>query len=58
MIPIRLDNHVFSDWAPKYPRLAIAIRDRAIADFEDTDESDSKFEKQISRLIEVLYNGE
>lgn len=58
LIPIRLDNYVFSDWAPEYPGLALAIRDRVIADFEGTDNDESKFEEQISRLIDVLYNGE
>lgn len=58
LIPIRLDNYVFSDWAPAYPGLALAIRDRVIADFERTENDELKFEEQINRLIDVLDNGE
>lgn len=58
LIPIRLDDFVFTDWAPEYPGLALAIRDRVIADFENADKDESKFDSQMNRLIDVLYNGE
>ena len=56
LIPITLDNYVFSSWAPTRPDIAQAIRDRVVADFRDARKKSAKFKKGISKLIEALRN--
>jgi uncharacterized protein YjbI with pentapeptide repeats len=53
LIPVRLDDHVFSNWCPERPDLAQALRDRVIADFSDHANPES-FESEIARLIKAL----
>jgi hypothetical protein len=54
LIPITIDDYVFSDWAPNYPGIAQAVRDRVIADFRT---SSNTFEQALARLISVLAVG-
>lgn len=54
LIPITLDDYVFSDWAPNHPDLAQSVRDRVVADFRGTVSNKSKFKKAVERLIEGL----
>jgi hypothetical protein len=54
LIPIRLDDYVFSGWAPTRPDLAEAIRDRVVADFTGADTDESKFNSALLRLLSAL----
>jgi len=36
LIPIRLDDYLLADWAPKNPDVAAAPRDRVVADLRGT----------------------
>lgn len=57
LIPIRIDDFVLSDWAPKYPGMAAAIRDRVIANFAPTsDQNDAIPDDQFEKLISVLVD--
>jgi predicted DCC family thiol-disulfide oxidoreductase YuxK len=55
MIPITLDDHVFTAWAGRRG-LVQAIRDRVVADFRHTDQNESKFYEAVDRLLAALRN--
>lgn len=54
LIPIRLDDYVFTGWKPPNTDLAQAVRDRVVADFEGADTDDAKFNEGLRRLIAAL----
>jgi uncharacterized protein YjbI with pentapeptide repeats len=54
LIPIRLDDYVLKDWAPKNPDVAQAVRDKVVADFEGADQDEDKFQAGILRLLAAL----
>lgn len=54
LIPIRLDDYVFTGWKPPNADLAQAVRDRVVADFEGADTDDAKFNEGLRRLIVAL----
>lgn len=54
MIPIRLDNYVFTNWAPEDAQLAQAVRDRVVADFSEALEDDEKYNEALEKLITAL----
>lgn len=54
LIPIRLDDYVFSGWAPNRPDLAQAIRDRVVADFTGALTDESRFNTALLRLLSAL----
>lgn len=54
LIPIRLDNYIFSKWKPEDLGIAQTIKDRVVADFRGTKQNPQKFEKAISQLLEAL----
>jgi len=54
LIPIRLDDYVFTDWKPKREDVAQTIRDRVIADFRGADVDDAKFNRELCKLLKAL----
>jgi hypothetical protein len=54
LIPIRLDDYVFTDWAPVDPQLMQAVRDRVVADFTGTLDNKLKYKTALSKLIAAL----
>lgn len=54
LIPIRLDDYLFSGWNPPNPDVAQAIKDRVVADFRGTEADDAKFGAQLVRLLGAL----
>jgi uncharacterized protein YjbI with pentapeptide repeats len=54
LIPIRLDDYVFSGWAPTRPDLAQAIRDRVVADFTGALDDNARFDAALLRLLRAL----
>jgi hypothetical protein len=54
LIPIRLDDYVFSGWSPPNPDAAQAVRDRVVADFEGADADPAKFDAGVRKLIAAL----
>lgn len=54
LLPIRLDDYVFSGWAPSRPDLAQAIRDRVVADFTGTVTDDNAFNSALVKLLAAL----
>ncbi|HEU4881037.1 MAG TPA: toll/interleukin-1 receptor domain-containing protein [Longimicrobium sp.] len=54
LIPIRLDDYVFREWAPTRPDLAQAIRDRVVADFTGALDNKARFDAALLRLLGAL----
>lgn len=54
LIPITIDNYVFSGWTPTDPGVAQAIRDRVVADFRDATRDSAKFDAGVEKLARVL----
>ncbi|WP_438026351.1 toll/interleukin-1 receptor domain-containing protein [Sorangium sp. So ce233] len=54
LIPIRLDDYVFTGWKPKNADVAQAVCDRVVADFEGADEDEAKFQAGLQKLIRAL----
>ncbi|MDC3989117.1 toll/interleukin-1 receptor domain-containing protein [Polyangium jinanense] len=54
LIPIRLDNYVFTGWQPPREDLAEAVRERVVADFEGADTDPAKFDAALSNLLRAL----
>ncbi|WP_437666864.1 toll/interleukin-1 receptor domain-containing protein [Sorangium sp. So ce1182] len=54
LIPIRLDDYVFTGWKPKNADVAQAVRDRVVADFEGAEKDEAKFQAGLQKLIRAL----
>ncbi|WP_437666868.1 toll/interleukin-1 receptor domain-containing protein [Sorangium sp. So ce1182] len=54
LIPIRLDDYVFTSWKPTNADVAQAVRDRVVADFEGAETDDAKFQAGLQKLIRAL----
>lgn len=54
LIPITLDDHVFSGWKPDDPGVAQAIHDRVVADFRGAGTDKEVFDEGVMRLIAAL----
>jgi hypothetical protein len=54
LIPIRLDDYIFNDWAPAREDLAQALRDRVVADFSGALEDSNIFKAGLLRLLSAL----
>lgn len=54
LVPVALDDYVFSEWTPVEEALARAVRDRVIGDFRGATESDSVLSLQVERLVNAL----
>jgi hypothetical protein len=50
LIPITIDDYVFTDWSPEDSGLVFAVRDRVVADFRDA----SEFDQSVLRLLKAL----
>lgn len=54
LLPVALDDYVFSQWTPVEETLARAVRDRVVGDFRGAIESNSVFSLQFERLMSAL----
>lgn len=54
LIPLSLDDYVFGDWAPERPDIALAVRDRVVADFRGITLGDSIAPPALDRLVKAL----
>lgn len=54
LIPIRLDDYLFTDWKPSNPDVSRTIRDRVVADFRNADKDPAKFDKEFRRLLNAF----
>ena len=54
LIPVALDDFIFTEWSPARFDLAEQIRERVIADFRGTFNDKAKFESQFERLLRAL----
>ena len=54
VIPVALDDHVFSAWKPSRDDLARQMRDRVVADFRQAIDNTAEFRTQFSRLLTAL----
>jgi hypothetical protein len=53
LIPVRLDDYVIDGWSPDRSDLALAVRDRVIADFRNHEDADA-FQAEVAKLIAAL----
>lgn len=58
LIPVAIDDYVFSEWAPANAGTAQAIRDRVVADFREAPRNPVAFERALGRVVAVLSKGE
>jgi hypothetical protein len=54
LIPVTIDDYVFSDWKPSNLALAQTIRDRVIADFRGACENGVPFISAVTRLVKGI----
>ncbi|WP_437498244.1 toll/interleukin-1 receptor domain-containing protein [Sorangium sp. So ce1099] len=54
LIPIRLDDYVFTGWKPTNADVAQGVRDRVVADFEGAETDQAKFQAGLQKLIRAL----
>ena len=54
LIPVRLDDYIFSGWSPPRADVAQALRDRVVANFERADRDQQRFEQALRGLLGVL----
>lgn len=54
LIPIRLDDYVFTDWNPPSKDIAQAVRDRVVGDFRGARRSKKRLVSAIRPLLEAL----
>lgn len=54
LIPITLDDYVFSGWSPQQSDIVIQIRDRVVADFRNASPDSDMFASRLMQLFEVL----
>ncbi len=53
IIPVAIDDYLFSDWQPENRDIATQIRARVVADFRETDD-ESVFEARFDRILRAL----
>jgi hypothetical protein len=53
LVPIAIDDYVYAEWTPRRPAMALAVRDRVIADFRQA-RSAVRFRSAMEKLLEVL----
>lgn len=54
LIPIALDDYVFTDWPRENPALAQTVRDRVVADFRGAATDAARFDAMFRRLLAAL----
>jgi hypothetical protein len=54
VIPVALDDHVFTTWEPSRGDLAAQMRERVVADFRHAVGNPKEFRKQFARLLKAL----
>lgn len=54
LIPITIDDYVFSDWAPQNPGHAQAVRDRVVADFKDVISGTKSYQNAVVALRDSI----
>jgi hypothetical protein len=54
LMPVAIDDYVFGEWTPNNADVALALRDRVIADFRNTKEDPAAFERALGRVVAAL----
>ena len=54
LIPITVDDFVFSDWAPNRPDISRQVQSRVIGIFTNAEENESDFNTQFDKLLITL----
>lgn len=54
LLPITLDDFVFTDWKKSHEHLAERLLQRVVADFRGVDTDDAKFRAALARVIDAL----
>jgi hypothetical protein len=54
LLPIRLDDYLLTDWNPRRPQIASALRDRVVGDFRGARTNSRKFDRGMTQLLAAL----
>ena len=54
LLPVTLDDYVFSGWRTTHPVLAERVGRRVVGDFRGTTRSKKKFDEALARLVDAL----
>lgn len=54
LLPVTLDDYVFSGWRTTHPELAERVGRRVVGDFRGTARSKTKFNSALDRLLDAL----
>ncbi len=54
LIPVALDDTIFTEWAPERPDLGSQVRSRVVANFRGAIESPPEWATQMARLLHAL----
>lgn len=54
IIPMLLDDYLFSGWNPPHPDVLLTLKDRVAADFRGWDTDSATFDRGLQRLISAL----
>jgi hypothetical protein len=54
LIPVTLDDYIFSNWAPSKPDIAQSIRDRVVVDFRKAIKNKQKYYSVLKKLLNAL----
>ena len=58
LIPVTVDDYVYSDWAPSNRGIAQAVRDRVVGDFRNTLDDPVEFNISLDRVVKVLAKND
>lgn len=54
LLPITIDDYVFTGWAASEPELAMRVKRRIVGDFRQTRHSRARFNQAMDRLLDAL----
>jgi hypothetical protein len=54
LLPITLDDYVFTGWRATHPVLAERVGRRVVGDFQGTARSKNRFDEALARLLDAL----
>jgi transcriptional regulator with XRE-family HTH domain len=54
LIPVTIDDYVFTKWSPTHPDIAFQVKDRVVADFRGVSPGSIEFDVRFARLLKSL----
>jgi hypothetical protein len=54
LIPVTIDDFVFSDWKPSRDDIAAQVRSRVITTIPNNDIANVEFQKELEKVVQML----